>query len=171
MLWAQLKIFLLFLGGVALVQAPMAHEYYVSYTNISYNPNNASLEIIMKITAHDLEKVLESEGAETLKLGSEKEHPKADEWIEKYLNQNLELVLNGKEVQYEYLGKKVHLDETLEVFLEIKEVRQVNQLKIRNTILFDYFPVQENIINLSILGKELSAVTTRGHKERIFNIE
>ena len=68
------------------------HDFFISILTIRHKSDTHTLDLTWRITAHDLEHALES--VAPLKLGSDKEHPKADSLINAYFNQHL--VLDGE---------------------------------------------------------------------------
>ena len=65
------------------------HKYCVSITNIDHKKDSKSFEISIKLTAHDIEKAVESLGE--LKLGSEKEPENTDELLASYIQKHFSI--------------------------------------------------------------------------------
>ena len=67
------KTFLLFLALLPLLAFTAAHKFYVSATDIEYNEENRSLQIISYVFVDDLEKLLKTRYSEELFLLKEGE--------------------------------------------------------------------------------------------------
>lgn len=139
-----------------------AHDFYLSLTEINHNAETKSLEISVKLFTDDLSLALERSGAPKMELGTENEPPEANEFIEVYLQKHLSLSVNGKSINYIYLGKEAELDATW-CYLEIQNVRKVKTLQVKNTIFFDEFDSQTNMVNTFIDGRKKSGLARNGN--------
>jgi len=127
------------------------------------------LQIMHKIFYDDLEEHIEREeknaGREVnLQLGSEKEHPKADDYIRKYVQRHFTLIANGKTYSGTYLGKEYETD-ALWIYLEVEKVKRPQQLDIGNTFLIPFHEDQHNFVHFNIAGQKKSLRFYKG-KER-----
>jgi hypothetical protein len=139
--------FLLFL--VSFWENPTAHEFHVSKTLVEHNAESKSLEISMHIFVDDLELALEKIGGKELRLGSDKENPKAEELLVKYLNQQFQLLVNGKSVKFSFIGKELSEDFlAVWCYLEVEGITNLNSLKVTNTVLTEMFPDQKNVVQI-----------------------
>ncbi len=73
-----------------------AHEFYLSVTEIEYNNEKQSLQIITRVFIDDFEDVLNERYGAGLQLSEEAEEGAVAENISKYLKQKLRLQVNGK---------------------------------------------------------------------------
>jgi hypothetical protein len=138
-----------------------AHDFYLSLTEINHNTENKSLEVSVKLFTDDLMLALENAGAPRMELGTESEPPAANEFIEAYLQSHLSLIVNGKSINYTYLGKEAELDATW-CYLEVENVRKVKTLQVKNTIFLDEFESQTNMVNTFINGRKKSGLARNG---------
>lgn len=126
-----------------------AHQFHVSKCSIEYNEKEKAVQITLQVFIDDLEEALREQGVDQLFLGTEKESKKADEYIEKYLQQRFNLAINQKEKEPVYLGKELSEDLTAFWFyLEVPKVKNMKEIKIFNNILMEIFDDQKNIINV-----------------------
>lgn len=141
------------------------HKFYVSITQIDINVQSNKMEISARIFSDDLEASILAETGQKLRLGSGREHPKADSLLFDYLAACLNLKQDGKSVELNFIGQEVEADVTW-VYLETTTAISMTQsLTIRNVILQERFPDQKNIVNLRV-GKDTdSRIHTRGHPE------
>jgi Domain of unknown function (DUF6702) len=125
----------------------LLHKFYVSLTEIRYNPETERIEVSMRIFPDDLDLALmERTGIRTL-LGTELESPQADSLLMIYIQQEFELHVNGEEIVLNYLGKEPESD-AIWCYLESSKVPPPVTISIRNAILTEYFPDQVNIIQV-----------------------
>ena len=91
-----------------------------------------------------------------MELGTQAEPPSANEYIESYLKEYLSITINGKAVEFKYLGKEAQLDATW-CYLELEKVGNVKKLEIQNSIMLREFDDQTNLVNLNIKGRKKAA--------------
>ena len=102
-----------------------------------------------------------------MELGTEAEPPAANEYIESYLRQHISLTVNGKPVEYKYLGKESQLDATW-CYLEVEKVGNVKKLEVENSIMLAEFEDQTNLVNLNIKGRKKSGLARKGNTKLKF---
>lgn len=144
------------------------HKYYMSITQIDYNQKAGSLEITMKLFTDDLEKAVEAGTTEKLKLGTDNESTKANDLIKKYLNKHFTINVNGQPVTYKFIGKEVNI-EVAWVYLEVVNVKDLNTITVKNTLLTETIGEQKNIVKLSVKDKYDSHVFSASDKEKQFS--
>jgi len=125
------------------------HPIYISTTEIDYKADTKRLEIAVKIFSDDLGKVLSDYKNETVEIGTDREHAKATEYIVEYLQEHFVFELNGKAVPYNYVTRKLEKKDfyAMWILLEVPKVRKIKSLKLKNNLLIDFYPQQQNIIN------------------------
>ena len=136
----------------------LAHNYFVSICTMDYNQKEESLELTFKLIAHDLEMTIQETNNVTLRLGSDKESPQANEIITAYINEHFQVVAGNELLNMQFVGKETELDESLYLYFEIENVTKVKELVIVNTILVHSFDEQENILHLNVGDVEKSEV-------------
>ncbi|MEL7339619.1 MAG: DUF6702 family protein [Bacteroidota bacterium] len=147
------------------------HPFYFSLTQIDHNPQTNSLEITVKLFTGDIELALEAQGTGRMFLGeAQKEHIKADLYLERYLKQHFQLNVNGEAVQYEYLGKEVELD-VVWCYVEVANVADVRKLVIKNSLLVEEFEDQQNVVQVKIGKQKKSALLGKGAIEESLSFE
>lgn len=154
------KTLLLFIVLMPLLAFTGAHKFYVSATDIEYNEENRSLQIISHVFIDDLEKLLKERYGQELFLLKKGEHPQADRFIERYLRDKLKIKVNGKEVELNYLGKEYDNDELL-LYIEGPNVASIQNIFVENAVLTDIFPEQKNVIKVEYKGVIKSLLLTR----------
>jgi hypothetical protein len=153
---------------ISILLAPL-HDFHSSVTQVDYNEKNKSLEITVRLFTDDLCVALENSGAPKMELGTQGEPPTANEFIASYLNRHLAFTLNGKPIEYKYLGKEAQLDATW-CYLEIDKVGSLRKLEVDNSIMLREFEDQINMVNLNIKGRKKSGIGRKGVSKLKFEL-
>lgn len=132
-----------------------AHPLHVSTTEINFNTKGKSLEISCRIYTDDLESVLEKQFKTKVDLSKPSLHKNMDELIKKYLNAHLQYFVNGKVATATYIGFERD-NEATEIYLEINNVAGLQSLNLNNSILYDLFDDQMNILHVEKAGTRKS---------------
>ena len=135
----------------------VAHKYYMSVTEIDYVQEKKSVQITSKIFVDDFEKLLRERYDESITLGGKKEPKTTDLYIERYLKDKIKIKINGKEVNFDFIGKEYDID-ILTCYLEIVDVKSITSFEISNTVLFDLLEDQQNIIKIQINSQKKSYI-------------
>ena len=137
-----------------------AHEFYLSVTEIEYNNEKQSLQIITRVFIDDFEDVLNERYGAELQLSEEAEEGAVAENISKYLKQKLRLQVNGEELQLNYLGKEYDADQ-LVLYIEVENLAPFNKIEVTNEILTDLFDDQKNVVHVKVNDKTKSLLLMR----------
>jgi hypothetical protein len=133
----------------------LVHPYYVSVTELNYNEKDHSLEITAKIFTDDLEKTLEQNYHTKSDLINPKDKSATEKVVSAYLNKNLKILVNGKSVEIKLLGYEIEED-AVWCYLEARAPSVPTQIKIHNSILYDFREDQLNIIHVTVNGERKS---------------
>ena len=137
-----------------------AHEFYLSVTEIEYNNEKQSLQIITRVFIDDFEDVLNERYGADLQLSEEAEEGAVADNISKYLKQKLRLQVNGEELQLNYLGKEYDADQ-LVLYIEVENLAPFNRIEVTNEILTDLFDDQKNVVHVKVNDKTKSLLLMR----------
>lgn len=151
----QLLIFLL----VPLV-AFTTHKYYLSLTQIEYNQDEKSLQVIINVFMDDIETALNKDYSIDLQLTTKKELTNSDEYFKKYLEDKLEFKAEDKDLHFNYLGKEYEGD-LVYFYLEVENVSKPTSLEVSNKILIKHFPEQQNVVKMKIGKKKRSKILNK----------
>jgi hypothetical protein len=155
--------YLLIFSAPMLLSADI-HEYYVSVTRANYNPASARLEISMKLFTDDLERTITQNSGEVLKLSSIEDAASAEDFFVDYMGTQFTVIQDGELMDFTFIGFEPGPDETW-LYAEIKMPPQ-GAFVFKNTLLFDVFPEQINIMHLKANNAEQSHYFT-GDKPQI----
>lgn len=148
-----------------------AHKYYVSVTNIAYSKDDSAFQITSRVFIDDLDKLLKERYDIEAKLATPKEFKLADEYIEKYFRTKFAIELDGKPVQYNFLGKRYDNDMVI-CYLEIPNVKlsETKSMTIQNEVLMDLFDDQQNIVHVKWNGNKKSFMLIRQNNKGMLNL-
>ena len=141
--------------ALGLAGALSVHDFFVSILTIRHSPATRTLDLTWRITAHDIEHALSSRAE--LKLGSTKEHPKADSLLNRYFMEHLVMMKERTQLQWKWVGKELD-GETLYCYLQVEQVATPNDLTVSNTLLQEVFAEQQNLVHV-----EGEKMPTRSH--------
>ncbi|WP_299219912.1 DUF6702 family protein [uncultured Aquimarina sp.] len=154
-----LPVLLVFLSSFTVL-----HKFYVSVTQIEYNEEQKSLQIISRIFIDDIEEVLRKRYDETIELVSEKQETKVDQYLSTYLNQKLAITVNGQEVFFNFIGKEYDNDLVL-CYLEVDNIPSLETITVSNQVLMDFFDEQQNIVHVK-KGKKRKSLILEKEKDK-----
>lgn len=129
---------------------PISHEFHISKCQIVYSESTQAVQIMLHLFLDDLEEALREQGADKMFLCTDKEAPKAEKYLFRYLQQQLKLRINEEAVNFEFIGKEQSEDlQAVWCYLEISNVSTFKSLEVANSILMEIFEDQKNIVHIS----------------------
>ncbi|MEW7291011.1 DUF6702 family protein [Aquimarina sp. 2304DJ70-9] len=153
---------LLFLIGLSITLSSfVTHKFYVSVTQVDYNKEEQSLQIISRIFIDDIEEILKERYDSSIILDPTKEASEVDEFIKKYLTQKLEFIVNNEEVSFTFIGKEYE-DDLMICYLEIENITSLETIQISNQVLMDLFEEQQNIVHVKKEKQRKSLILEKG---------
>lgn len=123
------------------------HKFYVSLTEIRYNPGSERLEVSMRIFPDDLDLALERAFQVSTHLATEIESEEADSLLQVYLDLHFAIEVDGEPVLLKYLGKEPEAD-AIWCYLESAAIDKMGTIVIRSSLLTEAFEEQVNIIQV-----------------------
>lgn len=163
-----MKKILLLIFILPLLSFQGLHKFYVSVTDINYNSESQSLQLISRIFVDDMENLLKTRYGEELYLTAQEEHPQVDLYLERYLSEKFRIRVNGKEFPLIFLGKEYDND-LLKLYIEIEQVEVPQQIEVTNAMLTELFPDQKNVVHVKLMGKTKSLLLGRGRESGVLN--
>lgn len=146
------------------IQTSSAHRYHSSLTRIDYNRQEKIFEISIKLFTHDLVPLLEKRGGGK-RLDLEKSS-EADKLIFDYLNENFVLSdKTGAAKKLKWIGKESDID-TVDVYVETDATENLEGYKLKNTLFFESFPEQTNIVVCRYDDKQADLLFKVGDKTK-----
>ncbi|WP_209329856.1 DUF6702 family protein [Lunatimonas salinarum] len=140
------------------------HPFYISLTDMVYNSEKGRIEIAQKIFWDDLEVALSRESNEKVNFLQPRDSRALNKLAETYLLTHNLLVINGAEIKLSYLGFELD-DDAAWFYFEAEKIPLPKSVRIQNTILFDDFPTQQNIVNFYLNKSPKSIITSKSIPE------
>ncbi|WP_299113276.1 DUF6702 family protein [uncultured Winogradskyella sp.] len=163
-------ILVLFTSSFLLNSYSSKHEYYVSVTKLEYVKAQKSLQIISQIFIDDFEKLIRERYDENITLAIDEESEMVNVYIEKYLKFKLDIKVNTKDRDFNFIGKE-YKDDIVYCYLEIENVEDIKTLEIKNEVLFDIYPKQQNILRTKVKGKDKSFILIPENNKAVLNFD
>lgn len=154
-------IFMLFLGWKVFF-----HPFYISLTELRYNPSNKSLEIAQKIFWDDLEVAIGDIHGTKVDFLNPADRKALEEMAAVYLLEKNEITVNGKKVTLKYLGFEIE-EEAAWFYMEAEKVPVPKTVEIRNEVLLQHFDGQQNIINFYMDKRPKSLILYKGKESGV----
>ncbi len=137
-----------------------SHKYYVSTSLFDFNKDSASLQITLKIFKDDFIKLISYKYGLDLENKLQRDSRKIKSKISEYLLSNLVIHFDDKKQGLIYLGYEEN-DEMFTFYLELENLSSFTSVKLQNTILFDLFDEQQNVIHLKKDNKRRSFISRK----------
>lgn len=147
-----------------------AHKYYVSTSNMEYNTETKTIDVSVKMTAHDFESILETKYNIRMHLETIADTSEIGLYIQSYLAENFILTSGEIQATMRYIGKEVTLRDELFFYLSFSEIKDPKTIQIKNTLLFTQFAQQQNIVHYKVgeLSKSVTLVSSKPEAELKF---
>lgn len=127
------------------------HPLHLSVCEITHNSEANSLEITQRIFADDLEDALRNRFGRKVDVYNPADPEILSEMIGDYVQQNFRISLDGRPIQLNYLGYETEED-AIWVYLEVPKVKNFKKISVRNTVFFEMFDDQLNLMNIKKEG-------------------
>jgi len=136
----------------------------MTHTTLYYNPSLGNMEITVKVAIEDLERSLQKNSSEKMRIGTEQENQMVDKLIPNYFNQNLNFLINNETIGYEYIGKEINENlHDIYLYFEISNLEKVkiNSISIENTLFLEISPNQTNIVLVECNNQNFNLTFTK----------
>ena len=131
------------------------HPFHLSVTDIKYNATERNVEISTKLFINDFEDALKKKYGKKLDLFLHADDMESKNLLQQYIQQNLYISIDNKNISFTLLGSERE-DNALWVYLETSAVAVPKHITIQNTLLFDLFEDQTNIVHFDLNGQRKS---------------
>jgi hypothetical protein len=147
--------FLLLFTGRPESASRSAHPFHVSVTEVNHNAAGKSLEISCKLFTDDFEATLAKNYNTRADLIRPVNRAAMDSLVKKYIQTHLLIQVGGRPVRLQYLGFEQDR-ESVYAYLEAGGIEAPAELKLSNSLLYDQFTDQVNIMHVTVGGKRQS---------------
>tara|TARA_B100000767_G_scaffold273778_1_gene304915 strand:- start:163 stop:675 length:513 start_codon:yes stop_codon:yes gene_type:complete len=142
-----------------------SHDFHITHTSLRYNSNLESIEITMKVSIEDLERSLERNSSEKLRIGTIKENKLAKKIITNYFNNHLRIFTNDKLSQFQWVGKEIDNNlHDIYLYFEIPNCNkngEIQFLTLENTIFLETELQQTNIVLVEFKDHKFNLTFTK----------
>ncbi len=148
---------------------PDVHPYHVSATEIEYIAGERKVEISSRIFTDDFEAVLSKLYKARIDFSNAAMKKEMNEWVKKYISTHLIVRSAGKGVPLTLFGwEQDH--EAINVYTTaIFDKFDTKNITVENTILYDQFDDQLNIIHFIVEGKRKSTKLNYPDRKAVFS--
>jgi hypothetical protein len=140
------------LSGRAAPLPAFAHNYHMGITDISYNANTGSTEIVHTYTAHDVEALLANLYQRQFDLGQ----PEDQAVLRRYIEQQFTISAGGKRLPLQWVGVQADAA-NITIYQELPQTALPPGAVLRHVVLSDFIPGQLNTVNIAAAPSGLAA--------------
>jgi len=133
---------------LAICFAFVPHPLHLTVAEAHWKKESKSLEVSVKLFYDDFENALEEENQKPMYLCPDSLNTQR-EFIESYFRKEFKLNINEKLADFKMVGYECE-DELVYVYLEYNNISKIKSLEINNTLLFESFLDQTNLLHLHI---------------------
>lgn len=163
-----MKKYLILILATPLLVSFLTHKYYLSVTDLEYNEEAQSIQMITRIFYDDLEDVLNERYDQDITISPVSDQEKIDLYLKKYLTTKIIVEVNNESKNLQFIGKEYE-DDYVVCYLEIENIPGIKSFDITNELLMDFFPEQKNMLHTSIYGKKKSFLLIEGNAGAVLN--
>ena len=157
-------LFFITLFSLASLQS-LDHKFYLSVTQMEFDPENNRITAISKVFVDDLEETLRQRYDVQLALGTDREDAMASYYIARYVEQKLIVEMNNEPLRFNFAGFTYQNDQII-LLSEFNLVPSDDyEIKVTNALIADAYSEQQNLVHFRMNQKKQSEVLT---KERPF---
>lgn len=135
------------------------HPFYISVIDIKHDAKSHNLNISVKLFTNDIENALKKTTAKSIDVLNPKNKQEMEIELMNYIKQRFSIDVNLKPTKLDFIGYEKEED-AIWVYLEVKKVIQPKTLKINTRLLYDFLPLQTNIVHVEINGVKKSSKVT-----------
>ena len=141
------------------------HPFFITLTELRFNPSSKKMELAQKIFWDDLEVALSKEAGMTVDFLKPKDKAKLEAQVKAYLLKHTLVWVNGKLVSLSYVGYEVEEDAAW-FYLESTATTIHKSVEVQNTLLLRDFDGQQNIVHVYLNSKSPRSLLLGEGKEK-----
>lgn len=144
------------------------HPFYVSVSELKYNSKSKQLSISCRVFANDIEEVFNKENKQKFDLLAKQNQEKSNVFFENYFKKKFIVSVNNKVLNLIYVGFEQE-EEAIWVYFKLENIAPFKKVTIDNTILYNVFSEQNNIIHFYYDNNRQSNKLTNPESKHEFN--
>jgi hypothetical protein len=141
------------------------HPFFITLTEVRFNPSSKKMEVAQKIFWDDLEVALAKEYGVSVDFLNPKNKAVLEGQVKGYLLKHTQIWVNGKLVPLNYLGYEVEEDAAW-FYLESTATAVPITVEVQSTLLLRDFDGQQNIVHVYVNSKSPKSLLLGEGKER-----
>ena len=141
------------------------HPFFITLTELRFNPSSKKMEVAQKIFWDDLEVGLSKEIGGPVDFLNPKDKSKLETQIKAYLLKHTQVWVNGKLVPLSYVGYEIEEDAAW-FYLESTATSSPKTVEVQNTLLLRDFDGQQNIVHVYLNSKSPKSLLLGEGKEK-----
>ena len=127
------------------------HPFYISVIDIKHNVKEQKLNISVKLFTNDIEDALNKTTHKLIDLLNPSNKSDMEHELFIYIQKHLSISVNQKNTTLNFIGYERE-DEAIWIYLESSLVHKPKVIDIKTKLLYDFLPLESNIIHCEING-------------------
>jgi hypothetical protein len=165
----QKILFILALCGTLMsISLKMPHPFYLSVTEIKLHKANKQVAVSCRLFTDDLQDALYK--LYRVKGNLSQKDTALNKYLEKYVNEHLQLNLDGQLLHLRCLGYEKE-EEATWCYFEANAKSANDKMLVNNTLLFDFIEEQSNLIHFYNKQKRQSFKLVKPNSEALFELK
>jgi len=152
---------------LAFLSSSFKHPYYLGIIDIKQEKETSEFKISIKLFTNDIENALSNIEGKRIDLINPTNKSALDSTLNRYINKRLSIYVNAIKININYLGYEKEED-VIWIYYDHKPLSKIKELKIFNSILYDFLPEQSNIIHSEIYGLKKSQKLNNPEQQTTF---
>lgn len=151
---------------LALFALGAMHPFHVGVFEFKHNERDQKLEVTCKIFIDDIELALKKETGELYDLTKNSKSEKVKKAVNDYLLRRITVAINKKNESLHFIGAEPEGD-SMWCYYEINGVKRINSFSVKNTIFFELYNDQSNLVHLNYKNETRSLKLDSGNDKGI----
>lgn len=145
------RFFLGILATLLVLMSFAMSQFYSSLTKVDYVEGSKTLKFTTKLNTKHI--------SDALKINPNTASFEAE--VKQYIGKNFVLNINGTNKNLTFTGSQVN-GESVWVYFEASGIDNISTLKIKNSVLLEFYPKQINLVNIAYKGSQKNMTLQRG---------
>ncbi|MFC2086659.1 DUF6702 family protein [Bacteroidota bacterium] len=147
------------------LQIMYSHPVHLSVTNFDFISDSGKFIFSVRLFIDDFEHIISINYGTKFEVSNNENFKQNLRFVEHYFNENLRFYSNHHQLAYKFKSFEMRENSVWFNFYS-EEINKFNSVNIRNTLMFDLYPDQKNLLIIKAENFE-KGYTFRVHKEEI----
>jgi hypothetical protein len=131
------------------------HPFYLSITELKYNPEEKKMNCSMRVFLNDFENSLKKIHKAKVDLNHPPDSALLIKQLSDYIKEHISVNIDGKPLKFQVLGFERE-EENFWVYFESEQAGIPKKVVVENSILYEHLKEQVNLVRVHVNGKEQS---------------